>query len=96
MTFEPDYLCHPQCVAGAALAEQLEARKEDIDEIERLREALRNPTTAMIDAMSKPIWHLKEEQGLKPGWVSCREKHRIRWQAASSVALGSVSEAVDD
>ena len=63
-----------------------------IHDNERLLEALRNPTTAMIDAMSKPIWHLKEEQGLKPGWVSCREKHRIRWQAASSIALGSVKD----
>ncbi len=38
MTFKPDYLCHPKCVAQAALAEQLVARKVDADEIEALRE----------------------------------------------------------
>ncbi len=41
MTFSPDYLCHPGCVAQDALAEQLEARKADMDEIERLRSLLR-------------------------------------------------------
>ncbi len=37
MTFSPDYLCQPRCAAQDALAEQLEARKADMDEIERLR-----------------------------------------------------------
>jgi len=39
MTFSPDYLCdNPIC--AAVLEEQLEARKRDADEIERLRAAL--------------------------------------------------------
>ena len=85
---ETDY--GPGQVATYGLA--WEALRSAADEIERLRAALRNPTTAMIDAMSKPIWHLKEEQGLKPGWVSCREKHRIRWQAGGGVVLGPVKD----
>ena len=40
MTFQPDYLCPNGCAAQDALTEQLEARKVDADEIERLRAAL--------------------------------------------------------
>ena len=49
MTFKPDYLCHPKCVAQDALAEQLEARKRDVDEIERLR--------SEVAALSKSAAH---------------------------------------
>ncbi len=47
MTFKPDYLCHPQCVAQDALAEQIEARKEDADEILALKTALKNIQPAL-------------------------------------------------
>ncbi len=40
MAFNPDYLCPNGCAAQDALAEQIEARKRDADEIERLRAAL--------------------------------------------------------
>ena len=42
LMFKPDYLCHPKCVAQDALAEQLEARKEDTDEILQLRILLKD------------------------------------------------------
>ena len=46
MAYDPDYLCgNPIC--RDVLAEQLEARKTDADEIERLRAALKLVTTSI-------------------------------------------------
>ena len=92
MTFEPDYLCHPGCAAQDALAEQLEARKGDADEIERLKAVNERDRSQVAETFTAIMEAIRCREWLRLGRGSY-EYDDDRWRGEFSQAIDEVIAA---